>query len=274
MTKTRLLRVLLFCPLFVLLLQQARAQSKTVTGTVTDDKGAAVAGASVLAKGTKTGTSTDAAGAFKITVPAGANTLTVTYVGFTDQDIDISSKSSVQVSLVPASSALSDVVVVGYGSVRRKDVTGAIASVSTKDFNQGAVTDPMQQIQGKVPGLQITQIGGDPNQPLFIKLRGQASLSGSQTPLIVVDGVPLSDPTQISNIAPGDIESYDVLKDASAAAVYGSRAANGVIIVNTKKAKNGQMRVDYSGVATMDKVAKYFPLLNASEWQKRLITTL
>ena len=237
MTKTRLLRVLLFCPLFVLLLQQARAQSKSVSGTVTDDKGAAVAGASILAKGTKTGTSTDVNGAFKITVPGGANTLVVTYIGFTDQEIDISGKSTVQVSLVPTNSSLSDVVVVGYGTARKKDVTGAIASVSSKDFNQGAITDPMQQIQGKVPGLSITQAGGDPNQTLIIRLRGQASLSGSQSPLIVVDGIPLSDPSQISNIPAGDIESYDILKDASAASVYGSRGANGVIIINTKKSQ-------------------------------------
>jgi len=266
MTKTRLLRVLLFCPLFVLLLQQARAQSKSVSGTVTDDKGAAVAGASILAKGTKTGTSTDVNGAFKITVPGGANTLVVTYIGFTDQEIDISGKSTVQVSLVPTNSSLSDVVVVGYGTARKKDVTGAIASVSSKDFNQGAITDPMQQIQGKVPGLSITQAGGDPNQTLIIRLRGQASLSGSQSPLIVVDGIPLSDPSQISNIPAGDIESYDILKDASAASVYGSRGANGVIIINTKKAKAGTMSVDYSGYVTMDKVANYYKVLNASQW--------
>jgi iron complex outermembrane receptor protein len=250
-----------------LLLQQARAQSKTVSGSVTDDKGAAVAGASVLGKGTKAGTATDAAGAFKLTVPAGTNTLVISSIGFASQEVDISKTTTVQVSLVPTNSNLSDVVVVGYGTQRRKDVTGAIASVSAKDFNQGVVTDPLQQIQGKIPGLAITQIGGDPNGALIIRLRGQASITGSQTPLIVVDGVPLSDPTQFSNIPPGDIESYDVLKDASAAAVYGSRGANGVIIVNTKKATSGQVKVEYSGLVSMDKVAKYFPLLSASQWQ-------
>lgn len=267
MTKTRLLRALLLCPLLVFIMQQSWAQTKTISGKVSDDKGAPVVGASVLAKGTKTGTSTDAAGSFKISVPSGATTLVITYVGFTDQEVDITNSQTVQVSLVPTNSSLSDVVVVGYGSVRKKDVTGAVSSISSKDFNQGAVTDPMQQIQGKIPGLVITQPGGDPNQALIIRLRGQSSLTGSQSPLIVVDGVPLSDPNQITNIPPGDIASYDVLKDASAAAVYGSRAANGVIIINTKKATSGQVKVEYGGYATVDNVAKKYPLLSASEWK-------
>jgi iron complex outermembrane receptor protein len=125
----------------------------------------------------------------------------------------------------------------------------------------------MQQIQGKVAGLQITQSSGDPNQGLNIKLRGQASLSGSQTPLIVLDGVPLSDPSQISNLLPADIASYDVLKDASAAAIYGSQGANGVIIINTKKGQAGQVKVEYNGFVTRSEVSKYYPLLNLQEWK-------
>ncbi|HVX51384.1 MAG TPA: SusC/RagA family TonB-linked outer membrane protein [Chitinophagaceae bacterium] len=267
MTKTRLLRALMLCSLFLLIIQQSWAQTKTVSGTVTDDKGAAIVGASVLAKGTQAGTSTDVQGAFKLTVPSGATTLVISYVGFADKEVDITSTTSVQVSLVPQAGNLSDVVVVGYGTQKKKDVTGAVASISSKDFNAGSITDPMQQIQGKVSGLVITQAGGDPNQQLIIRLRGQSSLTGSQTPLIVVDGVPLSDPNQVANIPPGDIASYDILKDASAAAVYGSRAANGVIIINTKKATAGTVKVEYSGYGTVDNVAKKYPLLNASEWK-------
>ncbi|HWB24117.1 MAG TPA: SusC/RagA family TonB-linked outer membrane protein [Chitinophagaceae bacterium] len=267
MTKTCLLRVLLLCPLFVFIMQQSWAQSRLISGKVSDDKGAPIVGASVLAKGTQTGTATDADGAFKLNVPSGATTLVVSSVGFADKEVDISSTSTVQVSLTPVSTSLSDVVVVGYGTQRKKDVTGAVASISAKDFNAGAITDPMQQIQGKIPGLVITQTGGDPNQELIIRLRGQSSLTGSQTPLIVVDGIPLSDPNEIANIPPGDIASYDVLKDASAAAVYGSRAANGVIIINTKKATSGSVKVEYSGYGTVDNVAKKYPLLSASEWK-------
>jgi len=257
----------MLCSILVLLIQQSWAQTKTISGTVSDDKGAPVIGASVVAKGTKSGTSTDAQGAFKLSVPAAATTIVISYVGFTDKEVDVTSSSSVQVSLTPAAGSLSDVVVVGYGTVRKKDVTGAITSISSKDFNAGVITDPMQQIQGKVSGLVITQAGGDPNASLIIRLRGQSSLTGSQTPLIVLDGVPLADPGQISNIPPGDIASYDILKDASAAAVYGSRAANGVIIINTKRASSGAVKVDYSGSGSVDNVAKKYPLLSASEWK-------
>lgn len=257
----------MLCSIFVLLIQQSWAQTKSISGTVSDDKGAPIIGASVVAKGTKSGTSTDAAGAFKLSVPSAATTIVVSYVGFADKEVDITSSSIVSVSLTPTAGSLSDVVVVGYGTVRKKDVTGAITSISSKDFNAGVITDPMQQIQGKVSGLVITQAGGDPNAQLIIRLRGQSSLTGSQTPLIVLDGVPLSDPGQISNIPPGDIASYDILKDASAAAVYGSRAANGVIIINTKKAASGAVKVDYSGTGTIENVAKKYPLLDASEWK-------
>jgi TonB-linked SusC/RagA family outer membrane protein len=267
MTKTRLLRALLLCSMFVMLLQQSWAQSKTITGKVTDDKGAAVVGASVLAKGTKTGTSTDADGNFKLTVSSGVNALVISYVGFAPQEVSVAASSVVSVSLVPQNQTLSDVVVVGYGTSRKKDLTGAVANVTAKDFNQGIVTNPIQQIQGKVSGLVITVPGGDPNQAPLIRLRGQTSLTGGQNPLIVLDGIPLDDANQLNNIPANDIASYDVLKDASAAAVYGSRGANGVIIVNTKKGQSGQAKVEYTGYVGLDKQAKKYDILSASEWR-------
>jgi TonB-dependent SusC/RagA subfamily outer membrane receptor len=164
-------------------------------------------------------------------------------------------------------SSLNDVVVVGYGSSRRKDVTGAVASVSSKDFNQGIVTNPLQQIQGRVAGLVITSPGGDPNSNPSIRLRGQTSLAGGQNPLIVVDGIPLDDANQLSNIPPADIESYDVLKDASATSIFGSRGANGVILITTKRGRAGQTRVEYNAFAGIEKQARFFDLLNGDEWR-------
>ncbi len=269
MNTIRLLRVLLCIPAFFAGIA-VQAQNKTITGKVTDDKGAPVQGASILIKNSTQGTSTDIEGNFSFSVPSSATTLTVSFIGFATQEVSITGQTNVSVTILPESSTLNDVIVVGYGTARRKDVTGAVASVGAKDFNQGVVSNPMQQIQGKVAGLVITQPGGDPNQDVIIRLRGQTSLTGGQTPLIVVDGVPLDDPNQISNIPAGDIASYDVLKDASATAIYGSRGANGVIIINTKKGHAGRAQVDYSGTIGMDKQAKKFNLLNAAEYKATL----
>ena len=262
------------CVAICVLFTQVLFSQKVVTGKVNDDKGNPVQGATVTPKGSKTGTSTDAQGAFSLRVPSSATALVISSVGFTTTQVDITNLTSVSVSLTTTSTSLNDVVVTGYGTARRKDVTGAVASISSKDFTQGVVTDPLQQIQGKVAGLVITQPGGDPNQNVIIRLRGQASLTGGQSPLIVLDGVPLDDPTQLSNIPPGDIASYDVLKDASAAAIYGSRAANGVIIVNTKKGSSGTMKVEYNGFVGAEQLAKEYPLLNVPEWKQASVNLL
>lgn len=253
----------LFCCFF-----QTFAQQRTVTGTVTSTDGTPLVGATVLVVGHKSGVTTGSDGTFSINVPENAKQLQISYVGSETKTVDISSASNVSVSLTNSATNLSDVVVVGYGTVRKKDLTGAVSMVQSKDFNQGVVTNPIQQIQGKVAGLVITLPGGDPNANPIIRLRGQTSLSGGQTPLIVLDGVPLDDPSQISNIPTGDIISYDVLKDASATAIYGSRGANGVIIVNTKKGKTGQAIVEYNGYVGMDKQSKKYDFLTGPEWRK------
>jgi len=267
MTKCRLLAKLALPTLCVLFTQMVFSQTKVISGTILDDKATPVVGATVSVKGSRAGVATDINGGFKLSVPEAATTLVITSVGFNRQEVDIAGKMTVAISLVPASTSLSDVVVVGYGTARKKDATGAVASIGSKDFNQGVVTDALQQVQGKVAGVLITQPGGDPNGTLIIRLRGQASLVGGQNPLIVVDGVPLDDPTQLSNIPPGDIASYDFLKDASAAAIYGSRGANGVIMVNTKKAVAGTTKVEYTAFVGEDKLAKNYPLLNAAQWK-------
>ncbi len=263
----RLLKKIAPVAICVLLTQIAFSQNKVITGKITDDRGNAVQGATVTVKGSQAGAATNASGNFTLNAPASAKTLVVSSVGYAPQEVDITDKTSVSISLVSSSTSLNDVVVVGYGTARRKDVTGAVSSVASKDFNQGVVTDPLQAVQGKVAGVLITQPGGDPNGGLIIRLRGQASLVGGQTPLIVLDGVPLDDPAQLSNIPPADIASFDFLKDASAAAIYGSRGANGVIIVNTKKGQSGQTKVEYNGFVGVDKLAKNYPLLNAAQWK-------
>jgi len=243
----------------------AMAQNKTVTGKVIDSKdGSPIIGASVLAKGSTSGAVTDINGAFKLTAPASVTTLTVTYIGYVSVDVPITS-GTMTISLQPANSTLNEVLVIGYGTVRKKDVTGAVANVQAKDFNQGAIINPIDQIAGKVAGLVITQPGGDPNQNASIRLRGQASITGGLNPLFVVDGVILDDPNQFQNIPPDDIASYDVLKDASASAIYGARGANGVIMVTTKKGAAGKTTVVYDGLVGTSSQSKYYDLLTADQ---------
>jgi TonB-dependent starch-binding outer membrane protein SusC len=260
----KLVSLLLVCVLFT---QPLFSQTKAITGKIVDDKGNPLAGVSVSIKGSKIGTSTDVGGNFTLNVKTTAKTLVLTSVGFADKEVDITSQTSISVSMVPSSTTLGDLVVTGYGTARKKDLTGAVDVIGVKDFNSGVASTPIQQIQGKISGLVIVQQGGDPNQNPIIHLRGQTSISGSQTPLIVVDGVTLDDPTILNTIPPGDIESYTILKDASAAAIYGSRGANGVILIVTKKGHAGKTQVDYNGAIGFDKPAKYYPLANIAQWQ-------
>lgn len=263
-----LLKCILFA-VFCFVLSPAWAQNKVITGKVTDAKdGSPIPGVTVAVPGTSLGTQTNASGNFRLSVPNNAAAIRISFVGYTTQEINLTGVNDVAVKLVPNSTALNEVQVVsvGYGSARKKDLTGAVANITTKDFNQGAIINPLDQIQGKIAGLVITQGGGDPNQTNSIRLRGQTSISGDQSPLFVVDGVQLNDPSQFQNIAPSDIASYDVLKDASATAIYGSRGANGVILVTTKRGRAGRATIDYSGYVSIANQSKYFDLLNTSEY--------
>jgi iron complex outermembrane receptor protein len=247
----------------------AIAQTTVISGKVTDSRdGSSIPGVSVSVKGTTIGINTDVNGNYKLPAPSSATTLVFSFIGYDRQEIAIGGRSTINVSLAASSTALNEVIVVstGYGTQRKKDLTGAITNVGAKDFNQGAIINPLDQIQGKVAGVVIIEGGGDPNQSADIRLRGQTSIYGDQSPLFVVDGIQLNDPTQFQNIAPSDIESYDILKDASATAIYGSRGANGVIIVTTKKGKAGHAQIEYDGYASVANQAKYYDLLTTPEY--------
>ncbi|MEO8413959.1 MAG: SusC/RagA family TonB-linked outer membrane protein [Ginsengibacter sp.] len=237
-----------------------------ISGKIADADGNPLPGATVQLKGTGTQVIADQDGNFNLQTSANSGVLVISFVGYETKEFAFSNAGPFTIVLIRKELQTDEIVVLGYGTSRKKDVTGAVSSISSKDFTQGLVTNPMDQIQGKVPGLVITKIDGDPNSPVVIRLRGQTSLAGGQSPLAVVDGVTLDDINQISNIPPGDILSYDVLKDASATSIYGSRGANGVIIINTKKGRGGRTQVDYSGYLSVSKVAKTPELLNTPEF--------
>ena len=242
-------------------ISQVFAQSKTITGKVTDSKdGSPVVGATVQAKGSKNGTSTGADGGFSITVAAATNTLVVTSVGFDRQEINISGSSTANISLVASNSNLNEVVVIGYGTARKKDLTGAVSSIQAKAFNKGVISSPDQLLQNKVAGVLVTVNSGEPGAGTTVQVRGNSSLRANNNPLYVIDGVPLDGrnaepgnsagdgPTPSSNpllfINPSDVQSIDILKDASSAAIYGSRGANGVVAITTKKGTAGPTKID------------------------------
>jgi iron complex outermembrane receptor protein len=277
-------------PCLLLIATQSYAQERTVTGKVTDAKdGSPVAGASVVPKGTNKGTSTGADGTYKITVGSNVNALVITSVGFGRMEIDISGgKTTGDASLIAGAENLGEVVVsTGYGSARKKDVTGSIATVRAKDFNKGVNTSPDQLIQGKVAGLQITSNNGAPGAGTTIRIRGTSSVRSGNNPLIVVDGVPLEGGSgrpglglpglggtpggnPLNFINPNDIESIDVLKDASASAIYGSRGANGVILITTKKAKVGAAVIEVGYSVGLSNIANQIDVLSGDEYRAAL----
>ncbi len=245
---------------------QTMAQQRTITGKVTASDSTALAGVSVMVVGQKTGVTTSSDGTFTINVPQSAKALQFSYVGFEPKTVDISTATNVNVELVNSAASLTDVVVVGYGTTRRRDLTGAITSIKAKDFNQGAIAAPDQLLQGKVSGLEITTNNGQPGAASTIKIRGNNSIRAGNNPLYVVDGVPLDGRTAkpglnfggsgldfgttpesnpLLYINPNDIAQIDVLKDASSTAIYGSRGANGVIIITTKRGSSGGTKVEF-----------------------------
>ena len=267
------LLLLTSCVLLCLLQLPGRAQTPTVAikGTVTTDKGSPIEGASVLITGTNKGTLTDSKGVFALSAPADA-ILLITYVGF--DTARITARSSAQVTLHPAASALNDVIVIGYGTAKRKDLTGSLAVVSEKDFQGGAITTPEQLIAGKVAGVSITSNGGSPGSGSVIRIRGVVSLSASNDPLIVVDGLPFSGngiagaSNALSLVNPDDIASFTVLKDAAATAIYGSRASNGVILITTKKGKPGPAKFNFSSQVSAGKLIKEYNVMSPSQFRE------
>ena len=250
------------------------SQTKTITGKVTDQRdGTGVPFVTVTAKGTATATQTDIEGSYSFSVPSSVTVLVFSSVGFDSQEVSIDGRTTVNVILVVGDATLGEVVVTGYGSVRRKDLTSAITTINEKDFVKGPVTTPEGLINGKVAGVQITSSGGAPGAGARILIRGGASLSASNAPLIVIDGVPVDNggisgaANPLSLINPNDIESFNILKDASATSIYGNRASNGVIIITTKKGKTGKFKVNFSTLNSVYTVAEKAEVLSAEEFR-------
>jgi iron complex outermembrane receptor protein len=262
------------------------SQSAKLSGTVSDNSGAGLSGVTVNVKGSTTGTQTDGQGKYTISAPS-SGTLVFTSIGFTRKEVSISGRSTVDVTLEAESASLNEVVVTGYGTARRKDITGAIASIKAKDFNQGTITAPDQLLQNKVAGLEVTNTSGQPGAASTIQIRGNSSIRSSNNPLFVVDGVPLDGGSARPNLGttfgstpssnpllyidPNSIAQIEVLKDASSAAIYGARGANGVIVITTKKGSSGPMKVEVGATFGVNAgFMKRFQILDAGEYRSAL----
>jgi len=239
----------------------ALAQERKITGNLVDTQNLPIIGASVIVKGTSKATSTGAGGAFSITAKTG-DKIVFSFLGYNPQELTVGSANTYKVTIQESTASLNDVVVVGYGKSTRKALTSSISTVKGDDLNKGAISDVGQMLQGKVPGLNISR-SGDPNRAAAIIMRGASTLrEGAQSPLFVIDGVVGAD---ISILAPDDIASIDVLKDAAAAAIYGNRAANGVIMVTTKKGTAGQTQLSYSGYFGVENVSNQYDMMDADQ---------
>ena len=265
-------RSILLVALFLMGCLQLLAQSRMIQGEVTDaQNGEPLIGATVMVEGEKSGTVTDFDGNFKLQVTSSAKKVKISYIGYVDKIVEISDR--MKVKLESDSQILTDVVVIGYGTARKSDLTGSVATVSSKDFNKGLVSSPEQLINGKVSGVQIMSNSGSASAGSTIRVRGGASLNASNDPLIVLDGVPLeqggfsgNSSNFLSMINPADIESMTVLKDASSTAIYGSRASNGVIIITTKKGQQGAVKVNFNTTNSLQTRAQMVDMLSRDEF--------
>jgi iron complex outermembrane receptor protein len=224
----------------------------TVSGTVQDEEGAAIPGVNVVVKGSTIGTTTDSNGKYTITVADGTETLVFSFIGYALKEVTINNQAIIDVTMATDITSLDEVVVIGYGTAEKKEITSAVASVDAKDFNKGNVFDPTQLLQGKVAGLSMAKAGSDPNAGYTIRLRGLSTFGASTSPLIVIDGVLGG---SLQSVDPNEIESMSVLKDGSAAAIYGTRASAGVIIITTKKGSEGASGFDYNGTVSFESIA-------------------
>ena len=252
-------------------------QQKSITGKVTDARGLSLPGVSVLIKGTSVGTVTDSDGNFQLSVPASAQTLQFSFVGMKRQEVSLGSNTTFAITMEEDAIGLEEVVAIGYGNQQKKDITGAVTSVKSDEFNKGVVNSPGQMLQGKVSGVNVTSSSGAPGSGQRIIIRGQGSIRQGTGPLFVIDGFPVglagtgSGDSPLNFINPEDIESMDVLKDASATAIYGSRGANGVILITTKKGKSGTSSVSISSNVGISNIAKKMPVFSADEFRKNVV---
>ena len=241
---------------------EQQQDNNKVSGTITDKSGEPIIGANVVIKGTTNGTITDIDGNFDLSVPSNA-TLQVSYIGYNTQDVPVGNKSFLNITLKEDTETLDEVVVVGYGSQKKVNVIGSIASVDSKALESRAVPDVSNMLTGQMSGVTITQESGNPGQDAgTIRIRGVGSFGATPSPLVLVDGLPGS----LSDLTPADIDNISVLKDASSAAIYGSRAANGVILVTTKKGKEGKARIIYNGSVGMSQATELPELAHSYEY--------
>ncbi|WP_291782613.1 TonB-dependent receptor [Cecembia sp.] len=278
--KNKLYKRLGLVILFLALSVYVYGQGRVVQGTITDDQGEPIPGTTVAVKGTTIGTVADIDGKYSLNVPD-RGTLVYSFIGFESQEIILGNQSTINVQLTPQISYLGEVVVVGYGVQRKSDLTGSVSSVGSREIKQVAIASLDQALQGRASGVQVTQASAAPGGGVSIRVRGGNSINASNEPLYVIDGIPIfpnnatfspgntgggQPQNALANLNPGDIESMEILKDASATAIYGSRGANGVVIITTKRGKAGATNVDFESYYGVQQVARKLPLLNAEEF--------
>jgi TonB-linked SusC/RagA family outer membrane protein len=259
------LRAIFLPLLFLFLLQQVQAQNRTIKGSVYDEKNNPLSGATITVKGTSLSTIADSIGNFTLPIPSSAKEIVISSVGYTNQEVRIGSNTFISITLSAPSQTLNEIVVVGYGTAKKKDLTGSVSTVSSKDLNPGPTTNPLQQLAGKAAGVNISQVGSEPGAAPSVRIRGITSLQGGNDPLVVVDGVQ-GNLDLLNQVPPSEIATVDILKDASATAIYGSRGAPGVIIITTKKSASGRTSVEYTENSSLDVIPRSLHELNASEW--------
>ncbi len=264
------------------LLLMSPSADNPVKGRITDEKGQSLVGVNVVVKGTSTGTTSNVDGKYELINVTVGQVLVFSFIGYIQQEIKIQNQTSIDIQLLPNSEQLNEVVVVGYGTVQKKDLTGAVGSISGKDIEQGAINTPDKALQGKIAGVQVHTNSHAPGGGISVQVRGTASLSAGGSPLYVIDGMPISNGFQtggssdagsfggtanpMNSIDPSDIESIQVLKDASASAIYGSRAANGVVLITTKRGKSGQQRTDLEYSFGLQTIRKKLDFMDATQW--------
>lgn len=255
-------------------LDQERLPVKVVRGNVSSPTGDPISGVSITAKGTQTGTATDTKGNFTLSVPDNTTVLVFSHIGFQTIEFAITNQEIISITMQPDAKGLSDIVVVGYGSVKKNDLTGSVSSIPLREMKKVAVTSLDQALQGRASGVQITQNSGAPGATTTIRIRGGNSIQGDNEPLYVIDGVPFKNDgvssgasfNVLSTLNPNDIESISILKDASSTAIYGSRGANGVVIITTKRGKSGAPALAFESYYGVQKIRRKYPVLNGSEY--------
>ena len=249
------------------------AQQITINGVVLDSQGEPIIGANILVKGTSNGTITDLDGNFQLSADADA-ILVFSYIGY--QTKELPAQPLMNVVLNDDSEQLEELVVIGYGAVKKNDLSGSVVAIKAEELNKGSVSSPQELILGKVPGLYVSAGDGQPGAGSTLRIRGGASLNASNDPLIVIDGIPVSNnaapgtPNALATINPNDIASFTILKDASATAIYGSRASNGVIIITTKKGSQDRIRINYSGNMAIKDAYKRLEVMGAGEFREAI----